>query len=55
MEIGKAIEIIERIAKEQGERLLETLMYMKDNLDDFEDDERLAFRTFMRHGMKMFA
>lgn len=55
MDIKTAIEILENLAKDHGEGMLETLIYMRDNLDDFSDKEVVAFRTFMREGARMFA
>jgi hypothetical protein len=36
-----------------GEGLLETLQYMQDNLDDFSDNEKQAFRVVMRDFRKL--
>ena len=40
--------IISDIKESFGEGLLETLQYMQDNLDDFDDNQIRAFRVVMR-------
>lgn len=55
MEIGKAIEILEEVCIDQGEPMLETLQYMRDNLHDFSEQQQAAFRKFMRVGAELFA
>lgn len=55
MDIKTAIEILEDIAADHGTGMLDTLIYMRDNLDDFSDREVVAFRVFMREGARMFA
>lgn len=55
MDIKTAIEILEDVARDHGELMLDTLIYMRDNLDDFSDREVVAFRVFMREGARMFA
>jgi hypothetical protein len=55
MEIGKAIEILEEISIDQGEPMLETLQYMRDNLHAFTEQQQQAFRKFMMDGARMFA
>jgi hypothetical protein len=48
MNFTQAMVIISAIKETFGEGLLETLQYMQDNLDDFSDNEKQAFRTVMR-------
>ena len=55
MKLSEACEIITRLSKEHGEGVLETLVYMRDNLDDFELNEQIAFRVFFQAGQRMFA
>lgn len=55
MNIEQALEIIQDVANDLGERLLETLMYMADNLDDFSDNEVRAYRVVRRDFQKLFA
>jgi hypothetical protein len=55
MNIQQACEIIEGVAADYGQPILETLMYMQDNLADFDEHERVAFRMFMRDARKLFA
>ena len=47
MNFTQAMVIICAIKETFGEGLLETLQYMQDNLDDFSDNERQAFRVAM--------
>ena len=54
MNISEACDIITDLAKDHGEGVLELLIYMRDNLDDFSDREVLAFRLFMNAGYEMF-
>lgn len=55
MNIEQALEIIQDVADDLGEMLLETLIYMQSNLDDFSDTEQRAFRVAMRDFSKLFA
>ena len=55
MNIQQALYIIEDIKEDQGEGLLETLMYMQDNLDQFSETQVRAFRLVMADFRKMFA
>ena len=55
MQLSEACDVITDLAKDHGEGVLETLIYMQDNLDDFSEREVLAFRLFMNAGRKMFA
>lgn len=49
-----ALDIITRVKDDMGEGLLETLMYMYDNLNDFEFEEQTAFRIVYRDFRKLF-
>jgi hypothetical protein len=53
MNITTALEIIQDLARPG--KLLETLEYMGDNLQQFDDREVLAYRIVMRDFRKMFA
>lgn len=55
MNFTQAMDIICAIKETFGEGLLETLQYMQDNLDDFSDNERQAFRVVMRDFRKLLA
>jgi hypothetical protein len=55
MKLDQACDIITDLAADHGEGVLETLVYMRDNLDDFSEREVLAFRLFMNAGQRMFA
>jgi hypothetical protein len=55
MKIEEALEIIQDVATDLGEPVLETLIYMQDNLEDFSDNEVRAFRVTMRDFQKLFA
>lgn len=48
MNFTQAMVIISDIKESFGEGLLETLQYMQDNLDDFDDNQVRAFRVVMR-------
>lgn len=48
MNFTQAMVIISEIKESFGEGLLETLQYMQDNLDDFDDNQVRAFRVVMR-------
>ena len=50
----EALDIIEEIQYEQGEGLLETLMYMQSNLDDFTDKQVRAYRKVFTEMRKLF-
>ena len=53
MNFTQAMVIISDIKESFGEGLLETLQYMQDNLDDFSDNEKQAFRVVMRDFRKL--
>lgn len=55
MNSKQACEIIEEIAADHGEPVLETLMYMQDNLEGFPQHHQLAFHVFMRDARQLFA
>jgi hypothetical protein len=55
MDITKALEIVQDKADSLGLPVLETLMYMGDNLDDLFDSEVRAYRVAMRDFRKLFA
>ena len=55
MNITQALEIVQDIQADMGEGLLETLMYMQDNLDQFSETQVRAFRLVMIDFRKMFA
>jgi hypothetical protein len=55
MDITKALEIVQNKADDLGLPVLETLMYMGDNLDDLFDSEVRAYRVAMRDFRKLFA
>jgi hypothetical protein len=50
----EALDVIEEIQYEQGEGLLETLMYMQDNLDQFSDKQVRAYRKVFSEMRKLF-
>lgn len=50
----QAIEIVRDIQDEMGEGLLETLMYMQSNLDQFSDRQRMAYRVVFTNMRKLF-
>ena len=53
MNFTQAMVTISAIKETFGEGLLETLQYMQDNLDDFSDNEKQAFRVVMRDFRKL--
>lgn len=55
MDIKQALEVIEEVAADLGEPMLETLIYMQANLDDFPEYEVKAFRICMRDFQKLFS
>ena len=55
MNITQALEIVQDIQADMGEGLLETLMYMQYNLDQFSDTQVRAFRLAMADFRKLFA
>jgi hypothetical protein len=55
MDITRACEIIQQLAKDHGEGVLETVQYMGENLGDFEPHEISAYMRFMQVGREFFA
>lgn len=55
MSTAEALDIIKQIQDDQGEGLLETLMYMNDNLDQFDAMQQRAFRVAYAGFRKLFA
>jgi hypothetical protein len=55
MEITKALEVIANVQDNLGLGLLETLMEMGSDLDNFTDTEVRAYRRAMADFQKMFA
>ena len=53
MNFTQAMVIISVVKESSGDGLLETLQYMQDNLDDFSDNEKQAFRVVMRDFRKL--
>lgn len=51
---NQALDIIEEIQQEFDQGLLETLIYMQSNLEDFSDREREAYRVVFRNMRKLF-
>jgi len=54
MKLAEACNLITELSQDHGSGVLETLVYMRDNLDDFSEREVLAFRIFMNAGYEMF-
>ena len=54
MDFEQALDIIEDVQYEHGEGLLETLMYMQSNLDDFTDKQVRAYRVVFNNMRKLF-
>lgn len=56
MTLAQACCTIETLAYDYGYKsILDLLVYMGDNLDDFTENEVRAYRMFMHAGRKMFA
>ena len=55
MNIADACEILRDIARDHGEDVLTTCVYMSENRRDFEPHEVMALDTFMRVGREFFA
>ena len=53
MNFTQAMVVISEIKESFGEGLLETLQYMQDNLDDFNETEVRAFRVVMADFRKL--
>ena len=54
MDQTTALNIVQDIQTDMGEGLLETLMYMADNLDQFSEREQIAFRVAFAGFRKLF-
>jgi len=55
MNFDQAISDLNNIQDDFGTGLLEVLEYMRDNLDDFSENEVRAFRVVFREMSKLFA
>lgn len=55
MNISESCEILQGVAADFGEPLLETVKYMDENRSDFEPHEILALDEFLRVGREFFA
>lgn len=55
MNIDEALEIVQAIARDNGEGLLETMQYMDRNLFQFDSQQRQAFRVSFAEFSKLFA
>lgn len=55
MEVNEALEIVQAIARDNGEGLLETMQYMDRNLFQFDSQQRMAFRVAFNEFSKLFA
>lgn len=55
MDYRDALDIIAKIQIEMGEGLLETMIYMKDNLDQFDAKQRAAFHIAFAGFRELFA
>lgn len=51
----EALDIIQREADDMGMPMLETLMFMGENLEEYGSVERCAYRTAMRGFQRLFA
>ena len=55
MNITEACEILQGIASDNGNDVLETVIYISNNLEQFEPHEVAAYKEFMRVGRDFFA
>jgi ribosome biogenesis SPOUT family RNA methylase Rps3 len=55
MNIDEALDIVQAIARSNGEGLLETMQYMDRNLFQFDSQQRQAFRVAFNEFAKLFA
>lgn len=55
MNFQQAIEILNNVGDNFGHGLLDVMTYMRDNLDDFSEQEVRAFRVVFREMSKLFA
>ena len=54
MSTDEALEIIQAIARDNGEGLLETMVYMDRNMFQFDSQQRSAFRVAFSGFAKLF-
>jgi hypothetical protein len=52
---AEALDIVQREASDMGMPILETLMFMGENLEEYGSVERCAYRTAMRGFQRLFA
>jgi hypothetical protein len=52
---AEALDIVQREASDMGMPMLETLMFMGENLEEYGSVERCAYRTAMRGFQRLFA
>lgn len=52
---AEALDIIQREASDMGMPMLETLMFMGENLEEYDSVQRCAYRTAMRGFQALFA
>ena len=52
---AEALDIIQREASDMGMPILETLMFIGENLEEYGSVERCAYRTAMRGFQRLFA
>lgn len=55
MNISQACDILQGVANDHGEALLDTVIYMDSNRSDFEPHEIQALDEFMRVGREFFS
>lgn len=55
MNIDEALDIVQAIARDNGEGVLETMQYMDRNLFQFDSQQRQAFRVAFNEFSKLFA
>ncbi len=55
MDIKTAVAHVAQLAEQNGLPVLEQLMDMRDNLDMYSKESRVAYRVFMIAGAAMFA
>ena len=55
MTTDEALDIVEAIARDNGEGILETMIYMDRNLFQFDSQQRQAFRVAFAGFQKLFA
>jgi len=55
MNMTEACDILTALAKDHGEDVLATVIYMSENLGDFSETEVAAYRKFIAVGQEFFA